>query len=164
MINNRFRFLVILLSIPVIAFILTLPVVHVSGTAKMSPVPVPTPVTDPLYSAYRAIAIGMTTDETRAKLGSPKEKADDQDFFQFSDHETSQVYYDAAHKVIAITVTYSGKLDAAPTAKAVFGEDVAAKPDGGIFKMVRYPKAGFWISYNKTGGNDPLIMIAIQKM
>ena len=42
--------------------------------------------------------------------------------------------------------------------------DVAPKEDGGIFKMNRYPKAGFWISYNKTAGADPMIIIAMQKM
>jgi hypothetical protein len=127
--------------------------------------PVPTPVSGkPPYSEYKGVSIGQTLDETRAKLGIPKEKLEGQDFFEFSPNESAQVYYDAAQKVTAITVTYTGNLDSAPTPKAVFGEDAEVKPDGGIFKMVRYPKAGFWISYNKTGGDDPLIMIAMQKM
>jgi hypothetical protein len=42
--------------------------------------------------------------------------------------------------------------------------DVTAKPDGGINKMVKYPKSGFWISYLKTGGNDPMTVITVQKM
>src|SRR6266496_4033360 len=34
----------------------------------------------PLYSGYRGVSLGMTADETRAKLGEPLQKADDQDF------------------------------------------------------------------------------------
>jgi hypothetical protein len=30
--------------------------------------------------------------------------------------------------------------------------------------MVKYPKAGYWISYLKTGGDQPLVMITVQKM
>jgi hypothetical protein len=132
---------------------------HLTATAM------PTPVSGkPPYSAYKGVTIGSTMDEARSKLGPPKEKSDEQDFFVFSDSESAQVYYDGAKTVTAITVTYVGNLSTAPSPKDVFGEEAEAKPDGGIFKMVRYPKAGFWISYNKTGGDDPLIMIALQKM
>ena len=124
----------------------------------------PTPGDKPPYTAYKGVAIGMATEEARTKLGVPKDKSDTQDYFEFSENESAQVYYDAAHKVTAVTVTYSGKLDGAPKPMAVFGEDAEVKPDGGIFKMVRFPRAGFWISYNKTAGDDPLIMIAMQKM
>jgi hypothetical protein len=127
--------------------------------------PLPTPADKPQYSAYKGVTIGMKTDEARTKLGIPKEKSDEQDFFEFSSRESAQVYYDAAtHAVTAVMITYSGKLDGVPTAKDVFGEDAAVKPDGGIFKMVRYPKAGFWISYNKIGGDEPMVIIALQKM
>ena len=125
----------------------------------------PTPADKPPYSAYKGVTIGTKTDEARAKLGGPKEKSDEQDFFEFSSREAAQVYYDAAtHSVTAVMVTYSGKLDGVPTPRDVFGEDAEAKPDGGIFKMVRYPKAGFWISYNKTAGDDPMVIIALNKM
>lgn len=127
--------------------------------------PAPTPVDGkPLFAAYKGVAIGTTMDDARAKLGKAKESSDTQDFYIFSDNESAQVYYGAEKTVTAITVTYTGKLDGAPTAKAVFGEDAEAKPDGGIFKMARYPKLGFWISYNKTAGDDALIIIAIQKL
>jgi hypothetical protein len=119
---------------------------------------------NPVYSSYKGVELGMSIEDARKKLGGPKEKSDGQDYFEISDNESAQIYYDAAHKVTAITTTYSGKLDAAPTAKIVFGLEAEVKPDGGVFKMVRYPKAGFWISYTKTGGDDPLIMIAMQKI
>ncbi len=126
--------------------------------------PLPTPVSgSPPFSSYKGVSIGMSMDEVREKLGKPKEPSDAIDYYAPSDHEFIQVYYEA-ETVTAITVTFSGKLDAAPDAKTVFGENAEVKPDGGIFKMVRYPKAGFWISYNKITGDDPMIMIAIKKI
>ena len=155
----------------IISFIISSVVIPYTYTATgktellITAVPTPTPLSGkPPYSEYKGVSIGLTIDEARAKLGVPKEKLEGQDFYEFSPNESAQVYYDAAQKVSAFTVTYIGKLDNAPSPKAVFGEDAEVKPDGGIFKMVRYPKAGFWISYNKTGGDDPIIMIAMQKM
>ena len=118
----------------------------------------------PPFMAYKGVSIGMTADEARQKLGSPREKADTQDFYVFSDNESAQIYYDGEKKVNALTVTYTGKLSEAPVPKAIFGDDAEVKPDGGIFKMVRYPKAGFWISYNKIIGDDTIIMIAMKKI
>jgi hypothetical protein len=128
--------------------------------------PQPTPVSDekPGFFPYRGISIGMTADAARGALGSPKEKSNEMDLYIFSESETAQVFYDAQQQVKAIAITFSGDLKSAPTAKVIFGEDVAPRPDGGIFKMVRYPKAGFWVSYNKTAGDDVVISIAIQKM
>ncbi len=114
--------------------------------------------------AYKGIAIGLTADEVRKKLGDPKDKSDPQDLYVFSDDESAQFLYGPDKKVTAIMVTFSGKLNGAPSAKDVFGEDVPPKPDGGVFKMVRYPKAGFWISYNKIVGDDSMVSIAMQKM
>ena len=125
--------------------------------------PRPTP-DKPVFTAYKGVEIGMAADDVHKKLGTAKDAADRHEDFVFSDTESAQIYYDADNKVMAITITFMGKLEKAPTAKVVFGEDVEPKADGGIFKMERYPKAGFWISYTRTGGDDPLIMIAIQKM
>lgn len=113
---------------------------------------------------YKAIAIGSLTDDVRKKLGDPKDKSDAQDLYVFSDDESAQFIYGADKKVTAIMITFTGKLTGAPTAKDVFGEDVPAKADGGIFKMVRYPKAGYWISFNKIVGDDSMVSIAMQKM
>ena len=112
---------------------------------------------------YKGIGIGSPADDVRKKLGEPKEKTDPQDLFVFSDEESVQFLYGPDKKVTAM-ITFSGKMTGAPTAKAVFGEDVAARPDGGLFKMVRYPKAGYWISYNKIVGDDSIISIAMQKL
>ena len=163
MLDKKINILIILLTLTAIAIPIAFAGVSERIEVFASAAPMPTPGIPP-YPGYKGVTIGMTMDEARTKLGAPKDKSDEQDSFVFSDNESAQVYYGAAKTVTAVMVTYSGKLDAAPTAKAVFGEDAAPKPDGGIFKMERYPKAGFWISYNKTAGGDPLIIIAIQKL
>ena len=131
-----------------------------------SSVALPTPENGdkPAYSAYRGIGIGVSMEEARLKLGSPKDKSEVLDFFVFSDNESAQVLYDKDHKVYAISVTYVGNMDSVPAPKIVFGEDVDKTPDGGVHKLVRYPKAGYWISYTRTAGDDPLVIIAMQKM
>jgi hypothetical protein len=113
---------------------------------------------------YKGIGIGVLADDVRKKLGEPKDKTDPQDLFVFSDEESAQFLYGPDKKVTAIMITFSGKLSGAPTPKDVFGEDIAPRTDGGLSKMVRYPKAGYWISYNKIVGDDSIISIAMQKM
>lgn len=116
------------------------------------------------FNDYKGITIGLATAEVRTKLGPPKDKADDMDLYIFSDNESAQFYYGPTRIVTAMMITYTGDLKNAPTAKDVFGEDVPAKSDGSIFKMERYPKAGYWISYNRSGGADTVVSIAFQKM
>jgi hypothetical protein len=131
---------------------------------RPGPIPAATPIERPPFSAYKGVTIGTKADDARTKLGEPKDKSNEQDSYIFAGGESAQIYYDAAKTVTAITITFSGKLDAAPTAMSVFGENAEVKPDGGVFKMVRYPKAGYWISYNKIPGSDAVILIALQKM
>lgn len=135
-----------------------------ANMTSVLPTPTPAATDKKSFSEYRGVPIGTATDDLRKKLGPPKDKSDAQDFYSFSDSESAQFYYDDAHRVTAIMITYSGDLKNAPTPKDVFGEDVPAKPDGGVSKMVRYPKAGYWISYNRGSGNDAFLSIAIQKM
>lgn len=112
--------------------------------------------------AFMGVSIGTSADEVRKKLGEPKDKADDQDFFIFNEKQTAQVLYDKSHKVITISADFVGGTDA-PTPKSIFGEDIALKPDGSMYKLVRYPKAGYWVSYNRTAGDTPLVTVTIQK-
>jgi len=116
----------------------------------------------PFYIEYKGVRIGMDAGEVRKKLGDPKDKGDVQDFYMFSEKETAQVFYDKG-KVMAVSVNY---LDdkSAPLPKIVLGIDLEAKPDGGMFKLVRYPDAGYWVSYNRTGGDDPLITVTMQRI
>jgi hypothetical protein len=118
----------------------------------------------PVFREYRGVQIGMTTEEARKKLGSPKDKGDEQDFYVFNDKETAQIVYDKMHKVSVLSVDYMSGANEVPAPKAVFGGEVEAKADGSIYKLVRYKKAGYWVSYNRTRGNTPMISITIQRI
>lgn len=153
------------LSILLASLFLSSTSISTATARSVSPAPAATPLGKPPYSSYKGVTLGMATDEARTKLGSPKEKSDLQDYFEVSQSESVQVYYHpVSHTVTAVMVTYTGNLDGVPTPRDIFGEDAQAQPDGGIFKKVDYPKAGFWITYNKTGGDDPMIIIALNKM
>lgn len=118
----------------------------------------------PAYRDYKGVIIGMTADEARAKLGAPTDKGDTQDFYQVSDKQAVQVYYGPDKKVSALAVTYLDGAPDAPAPKSIFGRDVEAKADGSMHKMERYPKAGFWLSYSRTAGNSPLVVITLSKI
>jgi hypothetical protein len=105
----------------------------------------------------------MISDDVRKKLGDPKDKGEEQDFWVFNEEEMAQVVYDKTHKVITISADFTNSTKAI-TAKQVFGADLEAKADGSVYKMVRYPKAGYWLSYNRTGGASPLTTITLQKI
>jgi hypothetical protein len=112
---------------------------------------------------FRGVKIGMATDEARKKLGSPKEKSPEQDFYLFNDNEAVQIYYEKG-TVSAIAIDYMTGANGIPSAKAVLGADADAKADGSIHKVVRYPKAGYWVSYSRTAGTEPTITVTMQKI
>jgi hypothetical protein len=118
----------------------------------------------PLFLEYRGVQLGMTADEVRKKLGTPKEKGDEQDFYIFSETETAQVLYDKTHKVTAISADFMTVGNNTPTAKDVFGADIEAKADGSVYKMVRYAKAGYWLSFNRTSGTSPMTTVTLQRI
>jgi hypothetical protein len=119
---------------------------------------------NPVFREYRGVQIGMTTEETRKKLGSPKDKGDEQDFYIFNERETAQIVYDKAHKVYVLSVDFTAGAPDVPTPKSVIGSEIQAKPDGSMYKMIRYTKAGYWVSYNRTAGDSPMVSITIQKI
>jgi hypothetical protein len=118
----------------------------------------------PVFKDYRGVAIGMSAEEVRGKLNRLKDGGPTQDFFVFSERESAQIYYDADRKVIAISVDYFGEDSNAPSPTAVLGEDLTAKPDGSMYQLKRYPDAGYWVSYNRTAGDKPIVSITVQKM
>ena len=83
----------------------------VSTTAKAQNQRVRATVASPvaeqaLQSEYKGVRLGMTTNEARAKLGEPALKAEDQDYYVFSNTETATVAYDRTHKVVTISIDY----------------------------------------------------------
>ena len=118
---------------------------------------------DPVFNDYRGVKIGWLADEVRKKLGSPANKGDEQDFYMFGEKETAQVLYDKG-QVTAISVDFMNGAKEIITPQQVFGADVEAKPDGSKYKLVRYPKAGYWVSYSRTAGDSPIITVTIQRI
>ncbi len=116
------------------------------------------------FKDYRGVQLGMTADEVRKKLGTPKDKSDAQDFFVFNENETAQIVYDNTQKVVTISADYMTVGAEVPTAKKVFGSEVEAKADGSVYKLVRFTKAGYWLSFNRTGGTSPLTTVTLQKI
>lgn len=118
----------------------------------------------PLYREYRGVRLGMTAAETREKLGTPVMMSNEQDYYVVSSNETAQVAYDAFQKVMTISTDYTGGVGA-PDYKAVVGEGMLLqRPDGSLFRMVQYPSAGIWVSYNKSGTTVPIVTITMQIM
>jgi hypothetical protein len=120
---------------------------------------------EPAFHDYRGVQIGWLADDVRKKLGTPLNKDDEQDFYVFNEKETAQILYDkATRKVTAISVDFSNGATGVITPQQVFGGEIEAKADGSKYKMVRYPKVGYWISYSRTAGDTPLITVTIQKL
>jgi outer membrane protein assembly factor BamE (lipoprotein component of BamABCDE complex) len=125
----------------------------------------PAPQTEePLMREYKGVRIGMPAEEARKKLGEPSETAGRQDFFVISNSESAQVFYDAQRKVLAVSVNYLGDISGAPSPEKVFGSPAEAKPDGSVYKMVRYQRAGYFVVYTRTSGDDPLVNVTMQKI
>ena len=137
----------------------------VSFDQTTRPRPNAAPDEDPVFHEYRGVKIGWLADEVRKKLGDPANKGDEQDFYVFNGKETCQVLYDkATRKVTAISVDFMNGASEVITPQQVFGADFDAKPDGSKYKLVRYPKAGFWVSYSRTAGDTPIITVTIQQI
>ncbi|HKO97225.1 MAG TPA: hypothetical protein VJU86_09550 [Pyrinomonadaceae bacterium] len=154
--SNRLSFFVFMVVVAVIA-------TNAQTTRKVANHS-PSEDPSPLFLEYRGVQLGMTADEVRKKLGEPKEKGDEQDFYIFNENETAQFLYDKTRKVTAISADFTTVGANVPTAKGVFGAEIEAKADGSVYKLVRYPKAGYWLSYNRTSGNSPLTTVTLQKI
>ena len=168
------RTLIHLLSLPTLVLMLTFSIADgqtVSSasmqeevaTAIDKPASNTAPANIPVFTDYRGVKIGMTAEEVRAKLDRLK-KGDDQDFLVFSERESAQIYYDDARKVTAISIDYFGDNSDAPSPDVVLGAMLEAKADGSMYQLNRYPDAGYWVSYNRTAGDKPIVTITMQKM
>lgn len=121
------------------------------------------PEEDPVFHEYRGVKIGWIADEVRKKLGNPANKGDEQDFYIFGEKETAEFLYDKG-QVTAISVDFMNGAKEVITPQQVFGADIEAKPDGSKYRLVRYPKAGYWVSYSRTAGDTPIVTVTIQRL
>ena len=146
----------------VVAFALTVPTLSQAQRSKGSLDKADD--NQPAYNEFRGVRIGMAADEARKKLGTPKDKSAEEDFYVFNDNENAQVLYDKTGTVSTISVNFMSAASSIPTAKDVLGSEAEAKADGAVYKMVRYPKAGYWVAYSRTAGSDAMVTITIQKI
>ena len=138
-------------------------VAFLSVSAARSFAQKPVADTSPQFSDFKGVHIGMPTEEVRKKLGNPRDKGDEQDFYVFNDTQAVQIFYDKAKTVNAISIDFMSGASQIPDPKNVVGE-LEIKTDGSAYKLVRYPKAGYWVSYSRTAGKDPTTTITMQKI
>ncbi len=129
-------------------------------------VKVPKTKSGPFYTNYKEIRVGTTAKEVRSNLG--KAKIDDKDgfYYKLSDDQFVQIRIDKAKKVRLLSVSYRKIDEDTPSLTDIFGPEAEAVPkkDGSLYKFVRYPEAGFWIAYTRTGGDKPMVTVTMQKM
>jgi len=118
----------------------------------------------PLFAGFKGVRIGMPAEEARKKLGNPRDKSDEQDFYLFNDNQAVQIFYDKAKAVSAISIDFMTGAADVPEPREIIGGAPDSRPDGSAYKMVRYPKAGYWVSYSKTAGTSPTVTITMQKI
>jgi len=118
----------------------------------------------PAFNDFKGVKIGTHADEARKKLGNPRDKSADQDFYMFGENQAVQVYYDKSGAVSAISIDFMSGASGIPSCKDVLGAEAEAKADGSVYKLIRYPKAGYWVSYSRTAGNSPTVTVTMQKI
>lgn len=120
----------------------------------------------PVLKSYKEIKIGMPADQVRDKLGKPKIESDKDLFYQFTEDESAQILFDADKKVRVISMMYMDRNGNFPKPADVFGAymQITSSEDGSIYKMVRYPAAGYVVVYSRTVGDNPMIVVTMQKI
>ena len=148
------------------ALLIVIGITMATGLVSAQTVRKPGGEDDPIFHDYRGIKLGSLADEVRKKLGNPANKSDEQDYYIFNNEkERAQVFYDkATRQVTAISIDFVTGATEIITPQQVFGGEVEARGDGSQSKLVRYPKAGCWVSYSRTAGDNPIITVTIQKM
>lgn len=144
-----------------VAFALLVPA---TSQAQRSNRSLDSPDDNPPFQEFRGVQLGMAAEEVRKKLGTPEAKDPTQDFCVFNETETVVIYYDKNGAVNSLSVDFMSGAKSVPTAKDVLGTEPEAKSDGSIHKLVSYPKAGYWVSYTRTAGKNPLVTITMAKL
>ena len=120
----------------------------------------------PVFLDYKGIKIGMPADDVRARLG--KAKSDDKDglFYTISEIETVQIIFDAQQKVRTMSIMFDGENLNPLKFEDVFGKSVEPEKQAGgsIYKLISYPDAGYWVSYNRMAGDKPMTVVVMQKI
>ena len=121
----------------------------------------------PMVADLKGVKIGMTADEVEKVLGNADSKDATSMYFDLKNGESMQMQLDADKKVSMMAAIYTGSNAKAPEMTAVLGPDAAMEPgeDGRIYKLVRYPAAGYWVAYSRiNAGGNPMTTVTITKM
>lgn len=118
--------------------------------------------TDPLFTDFQGVRLGMTATEVRQILGKPRDADESMDYFVFSDERRARVYYDAASKAEAIVATFIGSQSGAPPSEDVLGTGIVLDATGSGSKKIDYPSHGYWVAYSRTAGDDVLVTITMK--
>jgi hypothetical protein len=120
----------------------------------------------PVWQNYKGVAIGMTAVEVRQKMGAPKTETADDLTYVVSDTENAEIMLDTAKKVRAVMVMFSEDHQNSPKFEEIFGKSATteAKSDGSVYKLVRFPDAGYWVSYSRQAGVKAMVIVMMQKL
>lgn len=167
-ISTQSFFKALLILVVAVVFALTLIAEAFAQKAGQKPPqaapPAATQLEQPHYNEYRGVRLGMPASDVRNALGTPKETDGRQEFYAVSETEMAQVFYDAQRNVWAVTVSYLGGNGNAPTPEKIFGGPVETKPDGSIYKMVKYEHMGYYVAYSRDAGDAPFVSVVMQKL
>jgi hypothetical protein len=136
-----------------------------SAFAQGNP-PAATP-SGPLASDLKGITIGMPKAEVREKLGKPSSSDKTSMVYKISKIETFQIGLNSKGNVRTVALIYTDEDADAPKFSDIFGPDVPmeTKKNGSVYKLVRYPSAGFWIAYSRSIiDKKPLTTITMRKL
>jgi outer membrane protein assembly factor BamE (lipoprotein component of BamABCDE complex) len=161
--NHKGNFLLILTMVATSALLASWAANTQAQKSRAAVVSAPAATQLPLFTDYKGVRLGMTTQDVRTKLGEPAVKDSQVDYYIFSDTEAAQIVYDADSKVRVISADYQNG-SGAPLPAAVVGGELETMPNGSLYKIVHYDNLKFWVSYSRTTGATVIVTITIQKM
>ena len=124
----------------------------------------PASVAKPNVNAVGGIELGMTAKQVKEKLGKAEVEDATGLVFDLDNGVSMQIGLDEDKKVRTVAATYPDASKGAPSITDIFGSSVE-KSDGDVYKMERYPEAGFWISYSRTNSKEkPMTIIMMRKI
>ncbi|CAN5378929.1 hypothetical protein BH10ACI3_BH10ACI3_16880 [soil metagenome] len=121
----------------------------------------------PAISSLKGVSPGMTKGEVEEVLGKPKMSDKASMNYTFSKTATAQIGFNEQGKARTIAVIYTDGDETAPSFSDIFGPDVpfVEGKNGGVYKLIRYPSAGFYIAYSKTMvSNKAMVVITMRKI
>ena len=139
----------------------------VAAALKPKAAPVKNGAAAPMVADLKGVKIGMTADEVEKVLGDADSKDATSLYFDLKNGESMQMQLGADKKVTMMAAIYTGSNAKAPEITAVLGPDAAAEPgeDGRIYKLVRYPDAGYWVAYSRINASgNPMTTVTITKI